>query len=94
MIYVITYLRKCTIVPEVAMMGKAVADVAKLAFFYVLFDRVQRFFFANLSHSLLISKPRRSVCLGSLSQQPTSIFALVHLGISTIMFSTVCCSLA
>lgn len=36
-------------------MGKAVANVAKLAFLDVLFDGVQRFFFGNL-HCHQISK--------------------------------------
>lgn len=44
----VSYLRKATIVPEVAFVGKAVANVAKLAFLDVLFDGVQRFFFGNL----------------------------------------------
>lgn len=44
----ISYLRKATIIPEVTFVGKAIANVAKLAFLDVLFDGVQGFFFGNL----------------------------------------------
>ena len=44
----ISYLGKATIIPEVALVGKAIANVAKLALLNVLFDGVQRFFFGNL----------------------------------------------
>lgn len=44
----ISYLGKATIIPEVAFVRKAIANVAKLALLDVLFDRVQWFFFGNL----------------------------------------------
>lgn len=44
----ISYLGKATIIPEVAFVGKAIANVAKLALLDVLFDGVQWFFFGNL----------------------------------------------
>lgn len=43
-----SYLGKATIIPEVAFVGKAIANVAKLALLDVLFDGVQWFFFGNL----------------------------------------------
>ncbi len=50
MIHMISYLRKSTIVPEVAMMRKAIANVAKLSLFDILLDRVQWLFLADLAY--------------------------------------------
>ena len=44
----ISYLGKATIIPEVAFVGEAITDVAKLALLDVLFDGVHWFFFGNL----------------------------------------------
>jgi hypothetical protein len=43
-----TYLWKSTIVPQVALVGEAVADETQFTLLDVLFDRVQEFLFRNL----------------------------------------------
>jgi len=55
-----TYLWKGAVVPEITMMGEAVAHEAKLALFDVLLDGVKRFFFRDLSssHSISFHCPR------------------------------------
>ena len=45
------------------MVGKAIADVAKLALFDILFDWVQWFFFANLYQILISSSSKPFICL-------------------------------
>lgn len=82
------YLRKSAIVPQVPVVGEAIADISKFALFYVLFNGIQWLFLRDLKGS--VSHAFASMTYRYL----TSILALVHRGISTIMFKIVCCSLA
>jgi hypothetical protein len=43
-----SHLRKSTIIPEVALVGEAVADIAELAFLDVLLDRVKELVLGDL----------------------------------------------
>ena len=43
-----SYLRECPVVPEVAFVREAIADIAKLALLDILLDRVEGLFFGNL----------------------------------------------
>ena len=43
-----TYLRKGTIVPEVAVMREAIANISELTLLHILLDRVHWFLFRNL----------------------------------------------
>ena len=92
-----SYLGEGAVVPDVTFVGKAVADEAELAFLRVLLDGVESLFFGDLDGSVVsLEHPMacRSVrCEGGVSRR-TSCLALLHRGISTTMFSTVCCSLA
>ena len=45
-----TYARKGAVVPEVALVGEAVADEAELAFLDILLDGVEELFFGDLDH--------------------------------------------
>lgn len=88
------YLREGTIIPEVAVMREAIANISELALLYILLDGVQWFLFRDLRATLVSFRFAIGAMWISPSTWLTSIFALVHLGISTTMFSTVCCSLA
>jgi hypothetical protein len=46
-----TYLREGTVIPEVALVGEAVADETKLALLDILPDRVQDIIFGDLQHA-------------------------------------------
>jgi hypothetical protein len=101
-----SYLRECTVVPKVTLVGEAVADETELALLDVLLDGVEEFLLGDLDAqkcyqaSCGVTKSRVSLekqSLGSRWLQRyrlTSNLPLVHRGISTIMFKTVCCSLA
>ena len=57
-----TYTREGSIVPQVALVGEAVADVSQLALFGVLFDRVEEFLFGDLRimiSTFLPSRPKK-----------------------------------
>lgn len=43
-----TYLGEGTVVPEIALVGEAIADISKLALLDVLFDGVEVLLLANL----------------------------------------------
>lgn len=81
-----TYSWESTVIPDVSFVWETVADESKLALLNILLDRVEEFFFGDLP---LVSSVE-TLCWSLL----TSCFAFDHLGISTTMFSTVCCSLA
>jgi hypothetical protein len=51
---VVTHSWESTVVPEIAFVGKTVADESKLAFLDVLLDRVEELFFRDL-YSYLVS---------------------------------------
>lgn len=44
----LTYLREGAVVPEVALVGEAVADIAQLALLDILLDRVEEFLLGDL----------------------------------------------
>lgn len=51
-----SYLREGAVVPKVAFVGEAIADIAKFALLDVLFDGVQGVFFRNLDSMLIGSR--------------------------------------
>lgn len=88
-----TYLGESTIVPDVTLMGEAVADKSKLALLGVLLDGVVSIFLADLYVPMIsLSLWYRTKHL--LSSFLTSNLALVQRGISTIMLKTLFSSLA
>jgi hypothetical protein len=56
-----SYLRKCTIVPQITLVGEAIADESKLALLDVLLNRVEKLF-----------DKLKSCCGGSCCSNPTS----------------------
>lgn len=82
-----TYSGESTIVPEIALVGEAIAHEPKLALLDVLLDGVEELFFRDLLHH------QHLAVLCSVVGH-TSSLALVHRGISTTIFRIVCCSLA
>ncbi len=46
---VVAYLGKGSVVPEITLVGKAIANVAKLALLDILLDRIQLFLLADLN---------------------------------------------
>lgn len=58
---IIPYLREGTVVPQVTLVGEAVADVAKLALLDVLLDGVQELLLGDLCAShLSVTKLRQT----------------------------------
>ena len=49
------YLRKCSIVPDIAMVRETVADISDLPFLHILLDWVQRILGADLQYKERIS---------------------------------------
>ena len=85
----VTHLREGTVVPDVTVVGEAVADVTQTALLNVLLDGVEGLLFGDLMAC-------QHACARHWEEglRRTSCLALVQRGISTIMLSTVCCSLA
>ena len=89
-------LRESPVVPDVAMVGKAVVHEANLALLHILLDWVQRLLFVDLKSqavpvqpSILGSPPSYRIRkVGAGGRAVTSIFALVQRGISTTMLTT------
>lgn len=98
------YLRECPVIPKIAFMGKAVTDKTKFVLFNVLLDWIQVLFLGDLVAFPLASRTIIDLLrvagelIGTWRAESkllcTSSLPLVHRGISTIMFSIVCCSLA
>lgn len=88
--------RECTIIPEVAFVWETITDETELSFLHVLFDRVEGLVLRDLMKMILVPLTRygHSSDQSFVMVQRTSSLALVHLGISTTIFNTVCCSLA
>lgn len=84
-----TYLGEGTVVPEVTLVGEAVADEAQLALLGVLLDGVEGLLLGDLMAC-------QHACARHWEEglRRTSCLALVQRGISTTMFRMVCCSLA
>lgn len=82
-----------TVVPQVSLVGEAVADISKLALLGVLLDGVEELLLGDLCKEAMISR----VIFSAQTQERdkrTSSLALVQRGISTTMFRTVCSALA
>ena len=82
------------IVPEVALVGEAVSDEAELTLLHVLLDRVEVLLLGDLRKAFYFSICHARNFYGEKCVELTSSLPLVHLGISTIMFRTVCSWLA
>jgi hypothetical protein len=80
------YLREASVVPEVTLVGEAVADEAELALLDILLDGVEELLLGDLWNLLGFCRCHRGA-------SPTSSFPLVQRGISTTMFRRVFCSL-
>lgn len=94
-----SYLGEGAIVPEITLVGEAVADKAQLALLDILLDGVEEFLLGDLIVGLVLAVECGVIdCRVDWTTQQwrglTSILPLVQRGISTIMFKTVCCSLA
>jgi hypothetical protein len=94
-----SYLGEGAIVPEVTLVGEAVTDEAQLALLDILLDGVEKFLLGDLVVGLVLAvesgvMESRVEWTRWQWRRLTSILALVQRGISTIMFKTVCCSLA
>ena len=98
---VATYAGEGTVVPEVTLVGEAVADVAELALLHILLDGVEELLLGDLGRKISIPTSSYSVAphlqgglLCVYCGVRTSCLALVQRGISTTMLRMVCCSLA
>lgn len=87
------YLGEGTVVPEVALVGEAVADVAQLALLGVLLDGVEELLLGDLR---VVGSAICEMETQGWEEEGdrTSCLALVQRGISTTMFRTVFSALA